>query len=105
MALQVAAGVAYGQIGLLAAAALAARHYVLERGILRQYMLTTHPARHLAVQLARYGGVDFQALGGQRAHARGGCGLASACPPAHGLWCPGPHTPARCPQARRAPGG
>ena len=43
-------------------------------------MLTAHPARHLAVQLAGYGGVDFDAQGGERAHgAKGKLSGAQAC--------------------------
>jgi hypothetical protein len=88
-------------------------------------MLAADPARHLAVQLAGYGFVDFQAQGGECAHGAmsseqcKSAGIStdgllgsvadwwssaepfSAYLPAHGQWCPGRHIPARCLRAHR----
>jgi hypothetical protein len=64
MACVIALCVTDGQIVLVAAAAFAARLNMLKRSFLQWHMLTANPARHLAVQLARYGFVDFQAQGG-----------------------------------------
>ena len=56
------------QIRLVAVAAFAQRLNVFKRGIHHVYMLATHPARHLAVQLAGNGVVDFLAIVGGFAH-------------------------------------
>ena len=55
----VAHRMADGQVGLVAVAAFAQGLDVLQRCIKRFYMLATDPARHLAVQLAGDGVVDF----------------------------------------------
>ena len=68
MALLIAHRVADGQIGLVAVAAFAQGLDVFKRGVHHVHMLTTHPARHLAVQLAGDGVVDFLADVGWFAH-------------------------------------
>ena len=59
MALVVAKRMADGQITLVAVAAFAQGLDVFQRCINQVHMLATHPARHLAVQLAGDGVVDF----------------------------------------------
>ena len=59
MALVVAKRMADGQITLVAVAAFAQRLDVFQRCINQVDVLPTHPARHLAVQLAGDGVVDF----------------------------------------------
>ena len=78
-----------GQIGLVAIAAFAQRLDVFQCCINRVDVLATHPARHLAVQLAGDGVVDFLAGVGLFAHIR--CSGASVRP--SGL----PMCPASCP--------
>jgi hypothetical protein len=68
VALVVAKVVANGQVVLVAAAPFAARLDMFQCGGFGQHMFATYPARHDAVQLARYGFVDFQAGKGQGAH-------------------------------------
>ena len=89
MTLLVANRMAYGQIGLMAVAAFAQGLDVFQRCINHVDVLTTHPARHLAVQLAGDGVVDFLAGVGWFAHIR--CSGASVRP--SGL----PMCPASCP--------
>ena len=50
-----------GQVGLMAVAAFAKWLDVFQRCIKQLNMQATHPARHLAMQLAGDGGVDFLA--------------------------------------------
>ena len=59
MACLIAHRMADGQVGLVAVAAFTQGLDVLQRCVKRVYMQTTHPARHLAVQLAGDGVVDF----------------------------------------------
>ena len=68
MALLVTHRVADGQIGLMAVAAFAQGLDVFQRGVNHIDMLATHPARHLPVQLAGNGVVDFLAGVGWFAH-------------------------------------
>ena len=68
MPLVVTHGMADGQIGLVAVAAFAQGLNMFERGVHHVHMLATHPARHLAVQLASDGVVDFLAGVGWFAH-------------------------------------
>ena len=68
MALLVALQMADRQVISVAVAALAAGRDVFKRGVFGGDVLAAHPARHLAVQLAGYGGVDFDAQGGECAH-------------------------------------
>ena len=61
VALVVAQRMADGQVSLVAVAAFAQGLNVFQRCIKQLYMLTTYPARHLAVQLTGDGVVDFLA--------------------------------------------
>jgi hypothetical protein len=61
MAQVVALGVADGQVVLVAAAAFAQGLDMLEAGLLGWHVGTAQPAGHLAMQLACYGFVNFQA--------------------------------------------
>ena len=71
MTLLVANRMADGQIGLVAIAAFAQRLNVFQCCINHVDVLTTHPARHLAVQLASYRVVNFLAGVGWFAHIKG----------------------------------
>ena len=68
MPLVVAKLVTDGQILNVAVAAFAQGLDMLQRGCFMQHMLTTHPAGHHAMQLARHSFVDFVAGKGQSAH-------------------------------------
>ena len=59
MPLVVANRMTDGQVGLMAVAAFAERLNVLQRGVNDVDMLATHPTRHLAMELASDGVVDF----------------------------------------------
>ena len=61
MSLLVARRMADRQVGLVAVAAIAQGVDVLQRCVNDVDMLAAHPARHLAVQLAGDGVVDFLA--------------------------------------------
>jgi hypothetical protein len=68
MPLVIALVMADGQIFCVAIATFAQGLHVFQRGIHRVHMLATHPARHLAVQLAGHGFVDFVAGMAEFAH-------------------------------------
>ena len=61
VALVIAQRMADGQIGLVTVAAFAEWLNVFQRGVDDVDVLATHPARHLAMQLAGDGVVDFLA--------------------------------------------
>ena len=63
-------GMADSQIRLMAVAALAQGLNVLQRGVHHAHMLTTHPARYLAMQLTGDGVVDFLPGMGEFAHEK-----------------------------------
>ena len=68
MALVVAAPVADGQVFNMAVAAFAQRLNMFQRCVRRLNMRAAHPTRHLAMQLARDGVVNFDSGVGEFAH-------------------------------------
>ena len=68
MSLVVATVMADRQVLLMAAAPFAQRLNMLQRGVLRRYMLAAHPARHRAMQLAGHCSVNLVAGVRQLAH-------------------------------------
>ena len=68
MATVIASIMADGQIVRMAVAALTQRLDVFQRCIVEFHVLTTNPAWNHAVELARYGFVDFVAGKGKTAH-------------------------------------